>query len=153
MDVHFVRQKSMIILRVNQCVKGLLCGLIVEKGTSAPGREVFHMCSRLACTLWSFTVRAPVYYATTSQYDSSVVLLFLHFGGGKGNKQKCKAKFKDAPPPALLISVQSSPGPLLPPDEWRRRVGVVLVLGVREVREEAEGAAIAAQVRRWGSVA
>lgn len=108
MDVHFVRQESMIIIGINQCVKGLLCCLRVETGTSAAGREVFHVCSRLACALSSFTVRAPVYYATASQRDSSAVRLFLHFddyffGRGKGNKQKCKAKFKDAPPSALLI--------------------------------------------------
>lgn len=119
----------MIIIRRDQCAKVLLCRLTVENGTGAAGGEVFRVrvCSRLACV--SFTVRAPVYYATPSQRSSSVVLLFLHFddffffGAGRGNKQKRKAKFKDAPPSGLLISVQSSPGPLLPADEWRRWVG------------------------------
>lgn len=39
------------------------------------------------------------------------------------NEQKSKAKLKDALLLPLLISVQSSPGPLLTPDEWRRRGG------------------------------
>lgn len=90
MDVHCVQQESMIIIGINQCVKGPLCCLHtgernkVGGGGGGGGRELLRaacvrLCrSCLACMPSTFPVRAPVYYATSLR-GSSVVLQFLHF--------------------------------------------------------------------------
>lgn len=90
-------------------------------------------CCRVLQYVHLFTMQQQVSVSPLLCYSSCTLMIF--FGAGKGNKQKSKAKFKDALPLALLISVQSSPGPLLPADEWRRRVGGVG--GGRRLRRRA----------------